>query len=102
MKTKCYNVKLRSLKDISHKCYLAIGFDGSTAYIPKSQYFGESGSGHWIAAWLLEKKDLQYSTKKSAMFDRDTGRMLPQVTYKRHTPDKINPVVSKPSKSLLR
>lgn len=102
MRIKCYSVKLQSLKDISHKCFLATGFDGSEAFIPKSQYFGESGSGHWISAWILEKKDLQYSTKKHAMFDRNTGRMLPEITYKRHTPDKVEPVDSEPDKSLMR
>src|SRR5690625_605858 len=102
MKTKCYNVKLRSLKDISPKCFLATAFDGSEAFIPKSQYFGCDGSGHWISAWILERKDLQYSTKKHAMFDRYTGRMVPEITYERHTPEKIEPVNSGPDKKLLR
>ena len=102
MKIKCFQIKLRSLKDISSKCFLATAFDGSEAFIPKSQYFGCDGSGHWISAWILERKDLQYSTKKSAMFDRDTGRMMPEVTYKRHVPSKITPVESSPDKNLLR
>lgn len=101
MKTKCYNVKLRSLKDISPKCFLATAYDGSEAFIPKSQYFGESGSGHWISAWILERKDLQYSTKKSATFN-PYGQMVPEVTYKRHTPEQVEPVDAGPDKSLIR
>ncbi len=98
-KTKCYSVRLEKLVSISDRCYKAIAFDGSTAFIPKSQVFGEDfevqkSNAFWIAAWVLDKDDvsLQFSTKKQAWFCKETGEMLPTYTVEKHVPNKINPV----------
>lgn len=93
MRVKCYSVRLKSLTAISDKCYKAIGFDGSEALIPKSQYFGEDydvlkANAHWISAWILDKKKLQYSAKKENFFDNKTGRMLPKILIEKHVPKK--------------
>lgn len=43
-------------------------------------------------ARALERKALQYSRKKTAWFDSDTGRMLPSVEIKKHIPSKEMPI----------
>ena len=96
MKSLCYSVRLESLTVISDKCYKATAFDGSEALIPKSQVFGQDYSvqksdAYWISEWILRQKDLQYSGKKEAWFDKDTGKMLPTYTVEKHTPEKIEP-----------
>ena len=93
MRTKCYSVRLKSMTSISTRCYKATAFDGSEALIPTSQYFGQDyevtkSEAHWISAWILSKKDLQYSGKKDRFFDNKTRRMLPNVTFTKHIPVK--------------
>jgi len=95
MKTKCYSVRLESLVSISDKAYKAISFDGSEAIIPKSQVLGRDWSiskseAWWITAWILERKNIQYSRKKEAWFYTDTGKMAPKITVIRHIPKKVN------------
>ena len=97
MKVKCYSVRLSGLTSISPKCFRAVGFDGSEALLPASQVFGEDfeaekSEAWWISAWILERKALQYSRKKTAWFDSGTGRMLPSVEIKKHTPSKEMPI----------
>ena len=92
-KTKCYSVRLELLREISDKAYKATAFDGSTAIIPKSQVFGRDyevmkSDAYWISAWILGQKDLQYSGKKEAWFDSDSGKMLPTYTVTHHKPEK--------------
>ena len=95
MKTKCYSVRLKSLELISDKAYKAVAFDGSSDIIPASQVFGpdlEVGKSEawWISAWILEKKSIQYSTKKSAWFEQDGTRLdTSSVTVSHHRPGKI-------------
>ncbi len=96
MKTKCYSVRLQSLVSISDRAYKATSFDGSTDIIPKSQVFGpdyevSKSEAYWISAWILEKKNIQYSIKKEAFFDSDTGDRLPTYKVVHHVPDKIQP-----------
>lgn len=107
MKVKCYSVRLESLVSISDKAFKAVAFDGSEAIIPKSQVFGDDydvskSEAYWISAWILEKKELQYSGKKEAWFDTDTGRMLPIITYKKHIPRKLEKSNAEPDESLIR
>lgn len=106
-KTLCYSVRLQSLVSISDKAYVATGFDGSEAVLPKSQVFGRDwdvmkSDAYWIAAWILAKKDLQYSGKKSAWFDRQTGRQLPKIRVRKHVPEKKNKSAVSHDDSLLR
>lgn len=97
-KIKCYSVRLSSLTRISDKCYKATGFDGSEALIPASQVFGQDyevqkSEAYFISAWILEKKNLQYSDKKERWFDSDSGDMLPTYTVEHHKPEKVNKIV---------
>lgn len=106
-RVKCYSVRLLSLVSISDKAYKAVSFDGSSDVLPKSQVFGEDWDVHksdayWIAAWILKKKDIQYSTKKEALFDADTGDRLPTYTITHHTPEKINPLENNTIKRLKK
>lgn len=96
MKVLCYSVRLSSLTVISDKCYLATAFDGSEALIPKSQVFGQDYSvqkseAYWISEWILKQKSLQYSSKKEAWFDKETGKMLPTYKIEKHHPEKVEP-----------
>jgi hypothetical protein len=93
MKTLCYSVRLESLVKISDKAFRATAFDGSTDIIPASQVMGrdydvQKSDAYWISAWILEKKNIQYSGKKQAWFD-ENGHQLPTYTIERHTPEKI-------------
>lgn len=109
MKTKCYSVRLESLFSISDKAYKATAFDGSEAVLPKSQVFGtdndvQKSDAYWIAAWILEKKELQYSGKKTGWFNHDNGRMEPniEITVEKHIPDKKQIIKNQPIKELHR
>lgn len=106
MKTKCYSVRLESLVSISDKAYKATSFDGSCDILPKSQVFGRDwdvmkSEAWWIAAWILEKKNIQYSSKKEAWFWNDTRKMAPNITITRHVPVKVNKIVEH-NKELVR
>lgn len=99
MKIKCYSVRLESLAPISDKAYKARSFDGSEDIIPASQVFGRDyditkSEAWWISAWILEKKSIQYSGKKEAWFDSDTGRQLPNIKITKHVPGKVNKKVN--------
>lgn len=97
MRIKCYSVRLESLVRISDKAFRATAYDGSIDIIPASQVFGQDyevqkSEAYWISAWILEKKNIQYSAKKSAFFDKDTGRILPNIIVEKHHPDYVQPV----------
>ena len=97
MRVRCYSVRLKSLVRISDKAFRATSFDGRSDIIPSSQVFGQDyevqkSDAYWISAWILEKKSIQYSAKKSAWFDNDTGRKLPNIVVEKHHPDHVRPV----------
>lgn len=107
MKTKCYSVRLQSLVSISDKAYKATAFDGSCDVIPASQVFGQDydvqkSDAYWIAAWILDKKSLQYSNKKEAWFDSESGRMLPTYTVEKHKPARVEPKPTQPDADLIK
>lgn len=107
MRVKCYSVRVQALSSVSDKAYKALGFDGSSAIIPKSQVFGmdydvQKSEAYWISAWILEKKGLQYSRKKEAWFDSDTGKRLPTYTVRKHVPDRVEPKESNVIERLKR
>jgi len=92
MKTLCYSVRLEGLISISEKAYRATSFDGSSDILPKSAVFGmdysvEKSEAYWIAAWILEKKSIQYSRKKQCCFD-ERGNALPTIEIREHTPER--------------
>lgn len=94
-KTLCCSVRLKMLESITDKAYKAVAFDGSEAIIPKSQVFGrdnevEKSDAWWIAAWVLDDKQLQHSMRKTAWFD-ENGFMLQTVIVEHHKPEKKAP-----------
>ncbi len=106
MKIKCYSIRLKSLTSISDKAFKAIAFDGSEAIIPKSHVFGvdysvSKSDAYWISSWILEKKELQYSTKKLGWFD-ENGKQLPTYTIEKHVPKKIGPINTQHNADLFR
>ena len=107
MRIKCHSVRLESLVRISDKAFKATAFDGSAAIIPESMIFGQDydvqkSDAYWISAWILEKKNIQYSTKKEAWFDTDTGSMLPTYHIEKHFPVIIENKIVEPLKELTR
>jgi len=107
MKDLCYSVRLQSLTSISDKCCKAVGFDGSEALIPKQfvyeqDYDVTKSEAYWISAWILERKNIQYSAKKQAWFHRETGKRLPTYEFTKHTPEKVENTNVEPDKNLVR
>lgn len=109
MKTKVLSVRLQSLVRISDKAYKASGFDGSEDILPVSQVFGrdydvQKSDAYWIAAWILEKKNLQYSDKKIGWYNPTTGRVEPNITItvEKHIPSRKQPVNIEPHVDLNR
>ena len=95
MRTLCYSVRLESLVRISDKAFRATAFYGTSDIIPASQVCGRDyevmkSDAYWSSAWVLGKKNSQYSGKKQAWFD-ENGHMMPTYTIERHTPEKLEP-----------
>lgn len=109
MKTKVISVRLQSLVSISDKACKATAFDGSSDIIPKSQVFGEDydvekSEAYWISEWILDKKNIQYSTKKIGWYNSETEKIqIPiKIIVEHHIPIKINPINKEPDASLTR
>ena len=106
-KLLAYSVKLKSLNSISEKAFLATSFNGLEDVLPKSQVFGrdydvKKSDAYWISAWILEKKNIQYSGKKRAWIDKNTGNILPDFKYKHHIPNQVNKLKIKHDQSLFK
>lgn len=105
-KTLCYSVRVAEIKDISAKAVKINCFDGSSDIFPKSAIFGSDygvskSDAIWIAAWLLEKKSIQYSKKKSAWFD-EHGKQLPSYKITKHSAEKVKPVSNNTIDELIK
>ncbi|MDR1958873.1 MAG: hypothetical protein LBQ54_07505 [Planctomycetaceae bacterium] len=79
---KCCSVRVEYLTQITEKAYKVRCFDGSEGIVPVSQVFGQDyevgkSDAYWIAEWVLREKKLQYSSKKTAWFDKSTGERAP-------------------------
>lgn len=106
-KVKCYSVRVKSLTLISEKCAKVESFDGSTDLIPTSQIFGvdydvEKSSAYWISAWILERKNIQYSTKKIGYFDTYSGAISSPVHIEHHVPEQLTADNSEPIEDLIK
>lgn len=93
-KIKCYSVRLESLVSISDKAYKAKCFDGSECILPKSQVFSQDyevqkSDAYWISCWILEQKEIQYSTKKIGWWNTENRRIEPNITIEHLTPKKV-------------
>lgn len=107
MKIKCLSVRLKSLDQISAKCFKATGFDGISDLIPISQVFGidysvSKSDAYWISEWILKQKKIQHSNKKAAIFDNDTGKMIPIFTIEKHIPKNKEAIEINPDASLIK
>ena len=92
MRTKCYSVRVKSIQAISPRAYKVSSFDGGEDILPSSCIFGQDyevqrSDAYWIASWILEKKNIQYSTRKVAWFDSETRKMLPEYVVSHHIPE---------------
>lgn len=102
-------MRLKSLRSISEKAWIAISFDGTEAILPKSQVFGcdysvKRSEAYWVSAWIINQKELQYSTKKEGWYNTATGLVEPSIrtVIERHVPTPIQPIITKADASLTR
>lgn len=109
MKIKCYSVRLKSLTEISDKAYRAESWDGSEDILPKSQVFGcdydvSKSQAYWIAAWILDKKNIQFSYHKKGWYNPNTAKVEPHydIVIENHIPERIEPTKKNPDESLIR
>lgn len=105
MKTKCHSVRLESIVRISDKAYKVRSFDGAEDIIPASQFFGQDYDvakcdAYWIAAWILPKKNIQWSDKKEAWFDENGNRLDDYIVIK-HKPAIVKPKANNEIDQLL-
>lgn len=94
--TKAYSVRVASVEDISPKAVRLTAFDGSSDIFPKSAIFGEDlevtrYAALWVAAWILPKKELQFSTKKVAFFGGRGQMRRFVVQAEEHKPERVAP-----------
>ena len=110
-KTKVVSVRLKSLTEISPKCYKAEDWQGKTALIPKSQVYGKDYGVHksdayWISEWFARKEDfsLMISLKKVGWYNPKTGNIEPnfEIIVEHHVPEKITPVENNTIKKLKK
>ena len=105
-KIMAYSVRCAEVIDISDRAVLVKSFNGAKDVIPRSQIFGYDYSVQkcdaiWIAAWILEKKSIQYSKKKVAFFGED-GQLIPYIKVTKHVPEKKKAQKTNPDVSLIR
>ena len=95
-KILCTSIRVESLISISDKAFKVRSFDGREDIIPKSCVLGrdyevQKSEAYWIAAWILNKKNILYSNKKQCWFN-ENGEKIPTTTYERHLPTKEEPI----------
>lgn len=83
------SVKVKEAKRITEKAWLLQTWDGREDIVPASQIEGwDTENALWVSEWILEKKDLQWSSKRKAFKTKD-GRMVLADCIRKHTPEKI-------------
>lgn len=110
MATEVYSVRIVEMREVSPKAVSLTAFDGSSDIFPKSAIYGHDDEvgkceAVWVAAWILPKKALQYSTKKMRMADDLTGKVYaPRPTIEReyHNAPEVAPVESHEIESLRK
>jgi len=110
-KIKVISVRLKSLVEITEKCYKAEDWEGNFALIPKSQVFArdydvQKSEAWWISEWFAKKEDfkLVISFKKKGWYNINKKIIEPNYTIeiKHNIPEKINPVANNTIKRLKR
>ena len=110
-KIKVVSVRLKTLTEISPKCYKATDWQGNSTLIPKSQVFGQDydvqkSDAYWISEWFARKEDfdLMISLKKQAWYNPKSGNIEPnyEIIIEHHVPEKIDPVENNTIKELKK
>lgn len=54
----------------------------------------QKSDAYWISAWILEKKNITYSTKKEGWWNPGARTVEPKVTIivEHHVPERIEPI----------
>ncbi|MEC5157037.1 hypothetical protein [Chryseobacterium sp. MP_3.2] len=100
-KIKVVSVRLKTLTEISLKCYKAADWQGNSALIPKSQVFGQDCDvikcdAYWISEWFARKEDfdLMISLKKIGWYNPNSGNVEQnfEIIVEHHSPAKISPL----------
>lgn len=104
-KTKCYLVKIKSIVSRGG-AYLIEDYNGNSDFFPKSTVFYKGYENEvYIAIWILEKKSITYSHKKSYWHDSKTNKVYPDIKIEviKTIPDKIKfDPNKKPDESLIK
>ena len=102
---------MKSLTQITQKCWKAIDWQGNEYLIPDSQYFGvdysvSKSDAFWIACWIIDKEDcnLQVSTKKVGWYNPKKGTVEPtvEIIVEHHIPEKLTPLENNTIKRLKK
>lgn len=106
MKDLCYSVRVESIVRYGN-AYKVRTFDGQEDFIPAQFVYErdldvEKSEAWWISAWILERKHVQYSAKKSASFDRQTRQQMSTRVVERHKAERMQPVESNEIEELRR
>jgi hypothetical protein len=95
-KTKCFSIKLKSIKEYSNQSFLITLWSGQQVFIPKSHVFGNDheenkSEAHWISEWILNKKQVPIPDRRAGWYNHAIGRIEPcfSTTIEHHTPKKI-------------
>ena len=83
------SVKVKEAKKVTEKAWLLRMWDGREDIVPASQIEGWDGENSlWVSEWILEKKNLQWSSKRKAFKSKD-GRMVLADSIRKHTPERV-------------
>lgn len=94
-KTRAISIRLKSLIEISPKCYKAEDWQNNSALIPKSQVFCQDyevqkSDAWWVAEWFVLKEEfkLMVSIDKRAWYNPATGKIEPNydTEFEHHIP----------------
>lgn len=101
---RCYLVKVKELISISDKAYKAVGHDGSTAILPKSQVImpGNCENEWWVSCWIMDEKELQHSKKIIAWANAGTYTVKYEVQHEHHIPKPLAPLNTQADAKLIR
>lgn len=103
-KVKVISVRLKSLRSISPKAWLAEDYNGDKDVLPKRCVWPDlkAENAYWVAEWILEKKTLTFSRKHDGWLDTESLRVSPVVIVEHHIPVRIEPKQTDADSSLTR
>lgn len=106
--TKCFSVAVKDCQRISANCFRVVTYDGSEALVPVSQVYGTDPlkpGNMLLTSWILERKNLQYSSKTPIWVDEHSGNVVKRGQLHstvHHKPPVLQPVKIEADADLIR